>query len=72
MTTATTQAPPAPPAHTEVPSWRLLATLGFGGALAGLLIVVSYMWTLPRITAHRASVLSFLYRKQGKPEEQVA
>lgn len=57
MTTATTQTPPAPPAHTEVPSWRLLATLGFAGAVAGLLIVVSYMWTLPRITAHRASVL---------------
>ncbi len=26
----------------------------------------------PKYTAHRASVLSFLYRKQGKPEEQVA
>lgn len=51
-----TQAQPVP-AHKDVPSWRLLATLGLGGALAGLLIVVSYMWTLPKITAYRASVL---------------
>ena len=52
----TTQAQPVP-AHKEVPSWRLLATLGVAGALAGLLIVLSYMWTLPRITRHRAEVL---------------
>ena len=45
------------PAHTDVPSWRLMATLALGGALAGLFIVVPYMWTLPKITAHRAAVL---------------
>lgn len=40
-----------------VQSWRLLATLGGAGALAGLLIVLAYTWTLPRIEQHRASVL---------------
>lgn len=40
-----------------VPSWRLLATLGGAGALAGLLIVLVYGWTRPRIEAHRAAVL---------------
>lgn len=41
----------------SVPSWRLLATLGGAGALAGLLIVLVYGWTRPRIEAHRAQVL---------------
>lgn len=41
----------------QVPSWRLLATLGGAGALAGLLIVLAYSWTLPSIEAHRAEVL---------------
>lgn len=41
----------------QVPSWRLLVTLGGAGALAGLLIVLAYSWTLPRIEAHRAGVL---------------
>lgn len=41
----------------QVPSWRLLVTLGGAGALAGLLIVLAYGWTLPRIEAHRAAVL---------------
>lgn len=40
-----------------VPSWRLLATLGGAGALAGLLIVSTYAYTLPRIEANRAAVL---------------
>lgn len=39
------------------PSWRLLATLGGAGALAGLLIVLVYGWTAPRVEAHRAAVL---------------
>ena len=43
----------APP----VQSWRLLLTLGGSGALAGLLIVLAYIWTLPRIEAHRSGVL---------------
>jgi electron transport complex protein RnfG len=41
----------------QVPSWRLLATLGGAGALAGLLIVSAYAYTLPKIEANRATVL---------------
>jgi electron transport complex protein RnfG len=41
----------------QVPSWRLLLTLGGAGALAGLLIVLTYQATLPRIEQHRAGVL---------------
>lgn len=45
---------PIPPG---IPAWRLVATLGGAGALAGLLIVLAYTWTRPPIEAHRASVL---------------
>lgn len=41
----------------QVPSWRLLATLGGAGALAGLFIVSAYAYTLPKIEANRAAVL---------------
>ena len=44
----------APP---PVPSWRLIATLGGAGAIAGLLIVLVFGWTEPSIQAHRAGVL---------------
>ena len=47
--------PPGIPAGT--PSWRLLATLGGAGALAGLLIVLTWRWSTPSIEAHRAMVL---------------
>lgn len=43
---------PVPDAGT--PSWKLLATLGGAGAVAGLLLVVAWQSTLPAITAHRA------------------
>ena len=46
-----------PPAERHVPAWRLLATLGGAGALAGFLIVFVYAGTLPAITAHKAAVL---------------
>jgi electron transport complex protein RnfG len=46
-----------PAAAPEVPSWRLLATLGAAGAMAGLLVVLVQAWAEPRIEAHRASVL---------------
>ena len=32
--------------HVEVPSWRLLLTLGIAGAVAGLLIVFGYQATV--------------------------
>lgn len=59
----------APPGATAVPEGagggmggghplRLLLTLGGAGALAGLLIVVVYQATLPRIEFHRAAALA--------------
>jgi len=41
----------------ESSSLRMIATLAVAGALAGLLIVVVYTVTLPRIEAHKAEVL---------------
>jgi len=41
----------------ESPAWRLLATLGVAGGLAGLLIVLVFDWAQPRIEAHQARVL---------------
>jgi electron transport complex protein RnfG len=49
----TTEAPGA----RDVPSWRLLATLGVAGAVAGLLVVLVQGWAEPRIESHRAAVL---------------
>lgn len=43
--------------RSEVPSWRLLATLGGAGAIVGLCIVLIYEWTLPGIEAHKEGVL---------------
>jgi electron transport complex protein RnfG len=48
-----------PPAVQEAatPSWRLLATLGTAGALAGLLVGAVYQLTISRVEAHRADVM---------------
>lgn len=43
--------------QTHPQSWRLLLTLGGAGALAGLLIVLAYDWTKPKIDAHNAMLL---------------
>jgi electron transport complex protein RnfG len=45
------------PEPRDVPSWRLLATLGIAGAAAGLLVVLVQGWAEPRIESHRAAVL---------------
>jgi electron transport complex protein RnfG len=45
------------PGTRDVPSWRLLATLGVAGAVAGLLVVLVQGWAEPRIESHRAAVL---------------
>ncbi len=45
---------PVAPQQAEVPSWRLLLTLGTAGALAGLLIVFVHQATQPRIQAYKA------------------
>ncbi|HEU4994936.1 MAG TPA: FMN-binding protein [Gemmatimonadaceae bacterium] len=42
---------------TEVPSWKLLLTLGGAGAIVGLCIVLIYRWTLPTIEAYKAGEL---------------
>jgi len=49
--------PQAPPQRDEVPSWRLLLTLGSAGAVAGLLLVFVHQVTQPAIQAHKAMVL---------------
>lgn len=41
----------------QVKSGRLIGTLGFFGAIAGLLIVVAFQWAQPRILADKAAVL---------------
>ena len=43
------------PIAPDVPAGRLVATLGAGGALAGLLIVLAYQGTLPAIERNRAA-----------------
>jgi Na+-translocating ferredoxin:NAD+ oxidoreductase subunit G len=45
------------PMPAQVPSWRLLATLGVAGAFAGLALAVVHSATAPRIEAHRAAAL---------------
>ena len=56
-------APPTGEAPARVPSWRLLATLGVAGALAGGLIVTVYGMTRPRIEAHRAALVEAAIRE---------
>jgi Na+-translocating ferredoxin:NAD+ oxidoreductase subunit G len=40
-----------------VSSFRLVATLGTAGALAGMLIVMVFQWAQPRILAHQARAI---------------
>jgi Na+-translocating ferredoxin:NAD+ oxidoreductase subunit G len=46
------------PAVRDVPSWQLVFTLAFAGALAGSLIVGVFNWAEPRILEHRARVMA--------------
>jgi len=48
---------PGEPASHQVASARLITTLAFAGALAGLVIVLVFGWAEPRIQAHRAAAL---------------
>ena len=43
---------PELPAQVDTPAWKLIATLSIAGALAGLLVVIVYQWTLPSVLAH--------------------
>lgn len=42
------------PVGTVTPSWKLLVTLGLAGALSGLVIILVYALTLPRIEAFKS------------------
>ena len=49
--------PPPIAEAAATPSWRLLVTLGVAGALAGLLVVLVYRWTITPIEAHRGTIV---------------
>jgi electron transport complex protein RnfG len=53
---AASPTPPTPPP--AVPAWRLLAVLGGSGAIAGLLVVVGFSKSLPRIEANKSAALA--------------
>jgi electron transport complex protein RnfG len=56
--------PPAgAPAPRQTASARLIGTMTFAGAVAGLLIVLVYQWAQPRIAAHQARVLGAAVRE---------
>lgn len=58
-----------PPRRDDPPAGRLLGTLGLGGALAGLLLVMVNQWAEPRIEAHRAAVLDTAIQEVlGEPD----
>ena len=50
-------APPPSAAGPQVQAWRLLATLGLAGAVAGLLLVFVFVVTRPTIEANKAAAL---------------
>lgn len=61
---------PAVPAVPDVPTWKLLTVLGGGGAFAGLIIVLAYQASQPRIQAHKAEVLKASVQEVlGAPEK---
>lgn len=60
--------PPLPPAEPPVPASRLLVTLAFGGAFAGLLIAYVYEKTLPAIQKYAdAKIEGAVNEVLGKP-----
>ena len=61
MSTAAPRLPTMPdvePRPADVPAWRLVSTLALAGGVAGLLIVLVFQATQPRIQAHQAQVLA--------------
>jgi electron transport complex protein RnfG len=50
--------PMATPVQPSTSAVRLIATLAFAGAVAGMAIVVVFAWAKPRIEAHQAMVLA--------------
>jgi electron transport complex protein RnfG len=53
----------------DVKSGRLIGTLAFFGAIAGLMIVVAFQWAQPRILADKAAVLqAAIHEVLGAPD----
>ena len=69
-TRVTAQAPTPAPEPTEVRASRLLATLGVGGAAAGVLLVIAFGVTLPTIEANRAHALHLAINEVLKSPER--
>jgi electron transport complex protein RnfG len=57
-TSGAAEGPDTPPAEDHVAAWKLFATLGVAGALAGTLLVFVFQATAPAIAAHKAAVLA--------------
>ena len=69
-THVTTQTPAPVPEPAAVRASSLLATLGVGGAVAGLLLVLAFGITLPRIEANRARALDLAVKEVLKAPER--
>lgn len=69
-TRVTEQLPLPAPEPAEVRASRLIATLGVGGAVAGVLLVIAFGVTLPRIEANRARVLHLAINEVLKTPER--
>lgn len=67
-TTAAASGPGAA-AGPQVKAWRLLVTLGGGGVVAGLLIVMVFQLTQPTIQAYKAKMLRLAVREVLKAPE---
>jgi electron transport complex protein RnfG len=59
----------APVVAKDVRSWKLLAMMTGGGAIAGLLIVSAYTLTLPRIERHQGEVMEAAVKEVLKAPE---
>ena len=69
-TVATDHTPAPLPEPAAVRASSLLTTLGVGGAVAGLLLVVAFGLTLPRIEANRARALDLAVKEVLKAPER--
>ena len=69
-THVTTQTPAPVPEPAAVRASSLLATLGVGGAVAGLLLVIAFGLTLPRIEANRARARDLAVKEVLKAPER--
>lgn len=61
---------PAEPVAADVPAWKLLAILGGGGAVAGMIIVAAYQWSKPTIDENKRRRLDAAVREVLKGPER--